>query len=107
MIPIHEEPKEYYEESKVYEHCYFCKNLQILGIMEQTNQFVKIVQKNIKYLNCKNHHQIMNRSRFPLVYNLDIEPITIYPRLRGIERKTQYEKHEHNIRNYVKRKNKT
>jgi hypothetical protein len=27
------------------------------------------VQKNIKYLNCKNHHQIINRSRFPLVYN--------------------------------------
>ena len=47
----------------------FAINLQILGIMEQTNQFVKIVQKNIKYLNCKNHHQIMNRSRFPLVYN--------------------------------------
>ena len=24
MIQIHEEPKEYYEESKVYERCYFC-----------------------------------------------------------------------------------
>ena len=39
----------------------FAINIQILGIMEQTNQFVKIVQKNIKYLNCKNHHKIKNQ----------------------------------------------
>ena len=24
MIPIHKEPKEFYEETHVYEHCYFC-----------------------------------------------------------------------------------
>ena len=48
----------------------FAINLQILGIMEQTNLFVNIVQKSIKYLNCKNHHQIINLSRFPLVYNV-------------------------------------
>ena len=50
----------------------FAINIQILGIMEQTNQFVRIVQKNIKYLNCKNHHQIINRNCFPLVYNTSL-----------------------------------
>jgi len=24
MIPIKQEPKEYYENTRVYEHCYFC-----------------------------------------------------------------------------------
>ncbi len=47
----------------------FVTTQRIHGITELINQFVKNVQKLIKCQNYKNHHQIINRNQFSLVYN--------------------------------------